>query len=233
MQSRTIIIDSRFKGPPDSGNGGYTAGLLAKALNGDAKVTLRHPPPLDRELKLVTEGNLATLSDQDQVVANAQKVRLDIDVPDCPPIELVESVAANYVSAQEHILSTCFVCGPDREQGDGLNIFPVAINDYDCVASIWKPVDNLTASDGLVATEIVWAALDCPGYFAHRAPNKMMLLGSMTASVRRRPSANETLISMGWQTAVSGRKYFSGTALYDETGEVCAASQQVWIALEK
>ena len=50
----SIVIDSRFCGPKTSGNGGYSAGLIAKdfeATIGKAvKVTLRSPPPLDEEI---------------------------------------------------------------------------------------------------------------------------------------------------------------------------------------
>ena len=45
-----MIIAPRFCGPQDSGNGGYTAGLLAKQLGGSVEVTLRQPPPLGRDL---------------------------------------------------------------------------------------------------------------------------------------------------------------------------------------
>ena len=42
--AETIRIDRRFCGPPDSGNGGYVAGLLARELGGsDVPVTLRLP----------------------------------------------------------------------------------------------------------------------------------------------------------------------------------------------
>ena len=51
MADQLIRIDRRFRGPPDSGNGGYVAGLLAKALGGSGvEVTLRAPPPLDRDI---------------------------------------------------------------------------------------------------------------------------------------------------------------------------------------
>ena len=239
------MIDPRYNGPASSANGGYTAGLLANCLGGDAKVVLRSPPPLDTELKIVVNGSLATLNQQETVIANAQKVKLDIDVPACPSPELIISSIDNYRAMKdrqgvtnlelesEQLLPTCFVCGSDRPLNDGLGIFPVAVEGKDCVAAVWKPTtnDNLTAQDGMIATEILWAALDCPGYFAHQKLNEMMLLGSMTASIRRRPMPNETLICVGWQTAQEGRKYFSGTALYDLDGKVYGASQQVWIAL--
>ena len=39
-------IDHRFCGPPNSGNGGYVAGILALAPRGAAcEVTVQSPPP--------------------------------------------------------------------------------------------------------------------------------------------------------------------------------------------
>lgn len=46
--SETIVIPRRFRGPLTSGNGGYTCGLLAGIVGGEAEVTLRLPPPLER-----------------------------------------------------------------------------------------------------------------------------------------------------------------------------------------
>ena len=47
-----LSIDPRFKGPPDSGNGGYVAGRLAAYLDGTAAVRLHRPPALERPLDL-------------------------------------------------------------------------------------------------------------------------------------------------------------------------------------
>ena len=48
-----IVIDRRFRGPNDSGNGGYSAGRFALAHGGDVvEVTLRLPPPLETPLEL-------------------------------------------------------------------------------------------------------------------------------------------------------------------------------------
>src|SRR6267154_1295695 len=46
----SVIIDKRYCGPPNSGNGGYICGRLARHIPGGAEVTLRAPPPLDRPL---------------------------------------------------------------------------------------------------------------------------------------------------------------------------------------
>ncbi|HYB27757.1 MAG TPA: hypothetical protein VEF89_14150 [Solirubrobacteraceae bacterium] len=43
-----IVIERRFHGPPQSGHGGYTCGLLARELHGAVQVSLCSPPPLER-----------------------------------------------------------------------------------------------------------------------------------------------------------------------------------------
>ena len=47
-----VRIDKRFCGPYDSGNGGYTCGVIAKYIDGPAEVLLRRPPPLNRQLNV-------------------------------------------------------------------------------------------------------------------------------------------------------------------------------------
>jgi len=50
--SETIVVERRYRGPEESGNGGYTCGIVAALLDGDAEVTLRVPPPLERPLRV-------------------------------------------------------------------------------------------------------------------------------------------------------------------------------------
>ena len=58
----TVRIERRFRGPPTTGNGGYVAGLVAAALGGtDCTVTLKAPPPLDRDLVLTTDDAIGQL----------------------------------------------------------------------------------------------------------------------------------------------------------------------------
>jgi hypothetical protein len=49
----SITIDKRFRGPPNSGNGGYVCGLIAGHIDGSAEITLRVPPPLEHGLEIV------------------------------------------------------------------------------------------------------------------------------------------------------------------------------------
>src|SRR5690349_10167215 len=49
--AQTLVVGEQFRGPPNSGNGGYVAGRLARELDPSAataiEVTLRAPAPLD------------------------------------------------------------------------------------------------------------------------------------------------------------------------------------------
>jgi len=53
---QTMTIPRRFRGPPNSGNGGYVCGMLARQIAGAAEITLRAPPPLETELGVVEVG---------------------------------------------------------------------------------------------------------------------------------------------------------------------------------
>jgi hypothetical protein len=84
-----VRIPARFNGPPGSANGGYTCGLLAAFLGGEAEVTLRVPPPLERELDVVETDGRVELRDGETLVAEAEPVSLDIDVP--APVSLADA----------------------------------------------------------------------------------------------------------------------------------------------
>jgi len=232
MKTNTVIINSRFKGPPNSGNGGYTSGLLARQLSGDVRVVLKNPPPLDTPLTLNVDEGAAQLKNGDQVVALAEATQLDLKVPTCLPLDVVTHSESLFSDANNHLQPVCFVCGPNRSAGDGLRIFTSEINEPDeCVAAIWQPDRSLENEQGFVAPEFIWAALDCPGYFAHRRTKQVMLLGTITGSIEQLPVTEQTMIVMGWQIEVNNRKHVSGTALFDANGCLYAKSLQVWISV--
>ena len=53
----TTSIAKRYCGPPQSGNGGYSCGLLGKQIEGPSKVRLHMPPPLDTQLSIEQDAN--------------------------------------------------------------------------------------------------------------------------------------------------------------------------------
>ena len=229
----TIRIERRFRGPPETGNGGYVAGLIAAALGGtNCTVTLKSPPPLDRDLTLETQDSVATLSADDSVVVTATRGPVEIEIPPPPSLAEARSAEPRFVGHLHHMFPGCFVCGPERGEGDGMRIFPGVLNDQARqVAATWTPDDSVIGPDGLVRPEFLWAALDCPGYFAAEADAGLALLGRMSAVLHRKAREGEPLIVTGWPISRDGRKHHVGSALHDADGKLVAAAKATWITL--
>src|SRR5450755_3445012 len=152
----SVIIDKRYCGPPNSGNGGYVCGRLARHIAGGAEVTLRAPPPLDKQLDVVaTDDGLWELRDGATVVATGRPA--SVELARLEKASFDEACAAELLTAvkpHEHLLPTCFVCGPARAQGDGLRIFAGPLerqsrNASAVLAATWIPDSTLAAEDGL------------------------------------------------------------------------------------
>ena len=89
----------------------------------------------------------------------------------------------------------------------------------------------MAAEDGVVASEYLWAALDCPGYFAVRDQAGTALLGRFAAHIDQPIRAGEQLVVSGWALSHDGRKHFAGTALYNQSGQAVAWAEATWISL--
>ena len=231
----TVRIERRFRGPPESGNGGYVAGLVAAALGGSScTVTLKSPPPLCRDLSLETKDASATLFDDGSIVVTASSEPVEIDVPSPPSFAEAKDAEPRFTGHSHHIFPGCFVCGPERNSGDGMRIFPGQLHDpARRVAATWTPDETVADERGLVRREFLWAALDCPGYFAAEAEAGLALLGRMSAVLHRPARAGEPLIVTGWPIETEGRKHRVGSALHDSDGNPVAAATATWITLNE
>jgi hypothetical protein len=210
-----IVIARRFRGPADSGNGGFTCGLVAAAAGEPAEVTLRLPPPLERPLRL-EDGKLL---DGDMVVAEVRPATVNVAPPE--PVSFEEAVRAARPDLHSPF-PECFVCG--RARDDGLRIFAAPVRGRDVVAAPWVPTESETE------TTFVWAALDCPGAYATGVPGRgTVVLGRLAADVRRRPRAGERCVVVGWPLGSEGRKHDAGTALFGEDGDIVGVARATWI----
>jgi hypothetical protein len=215
-----MTIERRFRGPLHSANGGYTAGRLAAFVDGPAEVTLRLPPPLDRPLTVTEEDGRLLLLDGEAVVAEARPGRPDVDVPAPVSFAEAEEAATRHVRFAGENFSECFSCGvrPD----DGLCINPGAVSGRDVHASPW-------VARG-VSAPVVWAAIDCSGAYAVGGPGRgEVVLGRMTAEIRRLPGEGERCVVLAWPVGEDGRKLHAGTALLSAEGEALAVARQTWI----
>jgi hypothetical protein len=241
MQS--ITIERRFRGPPNSANGGYVCGLLAKNIDGGAEITLLAPPPLDMPLRLLPgENGGVQLFEEDTLLATGRAV--SVDVTDVPAVSFDEAEQATRLTPYDehtHVTPTCFVCGPSRAYGDGLRIHAGPAPQYEhakagVFAASWIPHCNLAAGAARVAQEFVWAALDCPTAYAcagarHLGMNgvETILLGRMSARIHDRPLIGERCVLVAWPTGREGRKLFADGALLGSRGRMLAITRTTWI----
>lgn len=231
--NETIVIEPRFTGPPESGNGGYVCGLLGSRFDGPAEVSLRRPPPIDTPLEVRPNGGGIALFDDEALVAEAKPSAFTLDVPPRPSLAQARAATEQFAGFRAHPFPTCFVCGTEREEGDGLRVFAGPVDGDTLVAAPWTPHASLAGPGGIVAPEFCWAAMDCPGAWAFLEPGMVLLLGTMAAHVEKTIHSGEHCIVMGWPTGSERRKRFAGTAIFNEAGELAAHSSQTWIEIER
>jgi hypothetical protein len=215
-----IVLPRHFRGPLASANGGYSCGRLAAFVDADeVEVTLRLPPPLDRPLTVERNDHGARLLDGDALVAEARPASVGIAAPDPVSVDDAEHARERHVRDWTPEFSECFVCGI---RDDGLEIRVGLVAGREPLHAAPIALDD-------PAPEIVWAAIDCPGAFAVSGDGRGdVVLGRMTACVRRAPEEGQQCVVTSWPLGEDGRKLFAGTALFAEDGELLAIARQVW-----
>lgn len=215
-------IRGRFNGPPGSGHGGYTAGLIAAGLphGGPVTVNLRKPPPLERDLVLVA----GEVRDGDTLIATVEPAA---GIADPPPPVTPEVAAAAALSADEvrkdHPFPTCFGCGPDRDDGLALYAGPAGDGRF---AAAWTPEDRVDAP-------LVWAALDCPSSAPAAEPGNRVpiVLARFSVAIAALPRAGEPHAITSRLLSRDGRKRRSAVGLHDADGRCLAHGEALWITL--
>jgi hypothetical protein len=227
-----MIIDRRFNGPPGSGNGGYSAGLLAARYadqpadpgHADAiEVTLRRPPPLDTPLRTRRDGEVLSAYAGEDLVMQARPGTIDHPVVPAVTPDEARAVSASYPGFTAHPFPTCYVCGPARAEGDGLRLFPGRRPDGRTAALFTAPAG--------CSPLLLWAALDCPGGWAVPQEEQPHVLGRITARVHALPPPGAPCVVTGALLDRAGRKARVHTAVYDPDGALLACAEAVWLAV--
>ena len=227
----SLLIARRFNGPASSANGGYTSGALAQAaqLPGPTTVRLRRPPPLETLLDVVPTLEGVELRDGETVVA--------IAVPEGPTtwadtrpvsVDVARGLEASYAGRRHHPFPRCFSCGPDREPGDGLRIFPGRL-DEDRVAGSWTPAPSVADHDGVVAPPVAWAALDCVSAWSTDVAERPLVLAQMSARVASPPTVGSSYAAVGTLRRQDGRKMWTASHLFDADGHLVGQAEHLWI----
>ena len=103
----TVVIPSRFRGPPQSGNGGYVSGVFAELLprhpEKAPEITLRSPIPLDRTMTVkrgASETRGVDVFDNETLIAECRLIDspfADFTVPPCPNPARIEEIGRAHV----------------------------------------------------------------------------------------------------------------------------------------
>ena len=232
---QTVIIPRRFRGPPESGNGGYSCGVVGTLLDGPAEVTLRLPPPLDSPMDVVRTADGLHVTAGGRLVAEARPATVALEAPPAPSLEQATAASARFPWRENHMYPTCFVCGPERAPGDGLCIYPGPVEGRDIAAAPFVPDPTLGDADGRMRPEVMWAALDCPSWFGFHCFQPfdgVILLGRLAGRIDARPRIGDRCISVGWSIGREGRKIRCGSALYSRDGELLAVGEATWIGVK-
>jgi hypothetical protein len=226
---KTITVAPRFRGPANSSNGGYFAGLVAKLASDTLTVRLLSPPPLDTELDILErQDGCIEVRHADLLIGEARPAELKLELRPAPSYFEAVEASRRYAGFISHRFPRCFVCGTQRPRGDGMRIFAGLVPERRIVAAPWVPDTWLDRGDGKVRPEFMSAALDCPGYYA-LINDRTMLLAELTVHLDRLVHVDESCTVIGWSIGSDGRKHEAGTAIFDEDGELCGRARALWI----
>jgi hypothetical protein len=223
-----VTVEDRFNGPRESGNGGYSGGLFAAPLgSAAAEVSLRSPVPLDAPLLLERESeDLVRAQHGETLIAEARPLPgLELAVPEPVGLEEARAASERYRAPDDGFFSECFVCGRARE--DSFGVFAGQVDGRDLVASPWTPPTWTADGEGAVRPEFVWAALDCPTYFASHLSGELTLsmLVRQRTELHAPVAAGEEHVVMAWPIEAEGRKRLAGGAVLSADGEVLATTE--------
>lgn len=232
----TLTIPRRFNGPPGHAQGGYACGRLAALaagqLDGQARVTLHAPVPLEVPIDYQGTGRRGYAMAGDDLIAAISEPGLIFAPPE--PVSSADAVSAHlrFAGCHGHPFPTCFVCGVSRP-GDGLGLMPGPLPDRPgMVACVWTPDPVVADADASVRAEFVWSVLDCPGGWTCDLVREPRVLASMTARIIELPRAGRTYVITGKLMQASGRRMASATALYEADGEgPLACATTVWLSI--
>ena len=155
---QALTIESQYRGPPESGNGGYVAGSVADRLQASTpdfadsaiEVTLRAPIPLDQPMNLLkADPDELQMLLGDTLIAEARTTQLALDVPLPPGFSAALGVRTQSPSFLVGVNPSlpdgrgfhpiCFCCGTDVAADAGLHIYAAPVPGFDGVAAAWRP----------------------------------------------------------------------------------------------
>lgn len=223
-----ITVPQRFQGIDGIAQGGHIAGLVAGHLGDAVAITFRNPCPLDRPLDLI-DGRLL---DGDTVILESAPAGDISAAPDF--VAWSDAVAAReWAEHQPGIprVSHCFSCGSDPAslrvhagRVDGSGIFATPLTH-----------PRWTAPEGTVEHRFLWAPVDCAAGWRVSLDDRARpaVTGRLQVTVRTEVEPGTRLVVVAdAEPEWNGRKRRARSAIYRDDGELVAAAESLWIALQ-
>jgi len=229
-----LVVDKRYEGIPGVSLGGYVAGLAAKELGPSVAVTLIKAVPPGSTVTIERSESQVLLRVDGEVAATAVATQLETTAPESIAPEEAERASEQYPGFNHHFFPNCFTCGPDRSSGDGLRIFPGPVIGRPIVATLWYPPPTVWRADRTVASEFLWAALDCPAIWGHivhgGAQADDRAVSGRLALHQHGPVPGAAMsIVVGWPIEREGRKVIAGAGIFSESGRLLVEARQTMI----
>ena len=153
---------------------------------------------------------------------------------------------ATYPGLRSHPFPTCFACGPDRAEGDGLRIFPGPVTPtvgrrdpgrahLDAAPERRRGLPHLRRRTRRApASPVTWAALDCVGRLGRRPRGAADgARPDDRAGSTRCPRSARSTSSSGRRSARDGRKTFTADdAVRRGRPDRRPGAEHVWIAVD-
>lgn len=234
----SLVIDERYRGFPGVALGGISGGLLARRVGTEAAVTFERPVPTGQPLTVVGADEGVELRAGEEVLSTARPTTVDVAVPRTPTVDEATEAARSFLGRHEHPFPSCFACGSDRDEGDGLRLFAGPVGAGGVLAAPWTPHENHAGEDGVVPHENVWAALDCPAIWAvmEDAPSDSpdhVVTAELAVGLFEPVVAREPHVVVAWPLEHGSGTRAAGAAVVDGNGAVKAVGRQTLVVTER
>ena len=167
---RMITISPLHTGLRGLGHAGIAAGRFAELVDPKRAMVRTHAPiPVRQRLEPVLNGDGSVdVFCGSTRIATSRRLKTPLAVatfPSVHPGAAAEAQCRSFAApGGDHPSPTCYVCGNQRTDGQGLRLRPGPLSGGTVFAATWTP-DVV----GPVPAWLVWAALDCPSFAPARA----------------------------------------------------------------
>lgn len=237
MAATTVRIPTWFQGPTGSGQGGWTAHEMEKAIGSQITAAIRAPIPLETDLQVVPRGGEWHLIDPaapDQPIMIAKPWTPDVPATDAVAISDATEAGTHFpLSGADHPVPLCFSCGLEA---DSMKIHSGPLDDGRW-STDWTVPDWAVHDDGQVDHGSLWAAIDCAqawyvGFAGGRRNNLTVQLAvDVTGTLVPGETYSMVAFSGDYEFDWDGRKRGACGAVFDRDGKCVARSRSFWVAI--